>query len=228
MKKFLFVFFMLLLGQGCRKNDPDAIRGVYLFPQEVKDYTLFLPGTYWVYQDSISGIEDCVFVKNISMGIDTIASSSNSGGKEVVEFFGYETARSYDNYTYYYSSNTSFSDLCIDNNEKRPCFWTNREKYGLGNYFGGSFCFLYEFYDGAWSYSGWASGYSKVSVVSHWKSITLNSILYNSVVEINDNKNITENNNNTNFFFAKNIGIVRKELLDSNQTWNLIRYNIVQ
>ena len=227
-EKYLFTVFILLLWQGCRKKDPEAISGVYLFPQEIKDYTFFMPGTYWVYQDSISGVEDCVYVINYTAGIDTIDINSNNTGKEVVEYFGYETARTYDNFTYYYSSNTSFSDQCVDNNEKRPCFWTNREKWGPGNYVGGGFCFLYKFYDGAWSYSGWASGYSKVSIVSHWNSIILNSILYNSVVEFNDNKNITENDNQTNLFFARNIGIIRKELLDSNETWNLIRFNIVQ
>jgi len=30
------------------------------------------------------------------------------------------------------------------------------------------------------------------------------------------------------YYISKNIGIVRREQIDSNRTWNLIRYNIVQ
>ena len=37
-----------------------------------------------------------------------------------------------------------------------------------------------------------------------------------------------DDDQNTNYYIAKNIGIVRREQLDSNRTWNLIRYNIVQ
>ena len=37
-----------------------------------------------------------------------------------------------------------------------------------------------------------------------------------------------DDNQNTYYYIAKNIGIVRREQLDSNRTWNLIRYNIIQ
>lgn len=71
------------------KKDPDASSGVYPFPQEVNEYTLFMPGIYRVYQDSICGAEDCVYVLNYSAGIDTIDINSNNTGKEVVDFFEY-------------------------------------------------------------------------------------------------------------------------------------------
>jgi hypothetical protein len=227
MKNKMF-FFLICLFAGCRKKDPDAISGTYLLPQELKDYTLFLPGTYWVYQDSITGVEDCVYVINCNSGIDTIEINSDNAGKEIVEYFGYEVHRTSDNATFYYSSNTSFSDRCVDNDEKRPCFWTNRDKYYPGNYIGGGFCFLYEFYKGAWAYSTWSGFYSKVTTIDYWSTLKLNNNNYSSVSGFHDDKNITESNNRTIFYFSKHIGIIRMELLDSSQTRNLIRFNVVQ
>lgn len=228
MKKYFWLTFLLVFFSGCRKKNPELISGAYYLPKEVKDYTLFMPGTYWIYQDSISGIEDSVYVINYSGGIDTIDINSDNSGKEIVEYFGYETKRTYDNATFYYSSNTSFFFKCIESDEKRPCFWTNRDKYYPGNYIGGGFCFLYDFYIGFSSYTSLNSNHSRIEIIKKYDSMLLNGIIYSSVIQYNDNKNISENDNRTSFYFSKNIGIIRKELLDSNQTWNLIRYNIVQ
>ncbi|MDF2453926.1 MAG: hypothetical protein K0S26_3430 [Bacteroidota bacterium] len=41
-------------------------------------------------------------------------------------------------------------------------------------------------------------------------------------------QSMIDNKQDTYYYIAKNIGIVRREQLDSNRTWNLIRYNIVQ
>jgi hypothetical protein len=222
MNKYLF-FVLVIFLSGCRKKDDPEIGSIYLLPQEVKDYSLFLPGTYWIYQDSTTGNEDSVYVINSSNGKDTFDLKPDDPGDEVVEFFQFDTKSSFNNGEIFrYDCNTSFYQ-CVDSKQPKPCFYVDR-----ANSTGSGFCFLYDFYVGAWVYSSYAGFYSKITIVNKWSILNLNSINYNNVVELNDDKNITENSNRTNFFFAKNIGIVRKELLDSNRTWSLIRYKIVQ
>jgi hypothetical protein len=215
---------LVLFFCGCKKKEHgNVIGGVYLIPQEFKDYTLFLPGTYWIYQDSITGNEDSEYVINNSMGKDTFDLNPDAEGDEVVEYFQYDVRSSFQNGDgYRYDCNTSFYK-CVERQQAEPCFFLNR-----GNQSGSGFCFAYEFYDGFWFYCGYANKYSKITTIKHWPSLKLNNVQYNFIVEFYDDKNITEKSNKTNIFFTKNVGIVRKELLDSNQTWNLIRSNIVQ
>jgi len=218
----LITLFCLCFCSGCRKRDNRAIGDIYLIPQEVKDYTYFLSGTYWIYQDSITGNFDSVYVFDAYIDTDTIELKPDDPGKEIVEYYFYRTKSSYLNKMVTYDCNTSFYK-CVDNKEMRPCFYTTR-----GNSDGSGFCFFYEFYEGAWTYAGYGNIYSKITLVKNWGSFQLNNATYSNVVEFYDDKNITEDDNRTCFYFSKNIGIIRKEILDSNQTWNLIRYNIVQ
>jgi len=56
----------------------------------------------------------------------------------------------------------------------------------------------------------------------------VNGKIFNDIEQWYDSYNGTEYHIATNFFISKHVGIVKKMLLDSNKTWNLIRYNIVQ
>ncbi|MBL7891407.1 MAG: hypothetical protein JNL63_02155 [Bacteroidia bacterium] len=59
-------------------------------------------------------------------------------------------------------------------------------------------------------------------------SIIIQSGGYKSVVRFDDTYQYAERKNRTQVYIAKNIGIVKKVLLDSNHTWLLEKYNIVQ
>jgi hypothetical protein len=43
---------------------------------------------------------------------------------------------------------------------------------------------------------------------------------------MNEDMTLMENNQPTNHYFSEQAGLVRKELLDSNQVWNLVDYHI--
>src|SRR3954464_13908531 len=61
---------------SCAK-DENASGGwnhVWHIDKAVKEYALFKPGSYWVYQDSSTGILDSVYVYNYITGIDTVTS----------------------------------------------------------------------------------------------------------------------------------------------------------
>src|SRR5690606_22343723 len=100
MKKLYLLMFIgvLLLPVGCKK-EPKPIPGVTSFPQELKDLFYFQPGTWWIYEDSISGILDTITVE--SLDIDTLtyydAVDNIDGIYEVFELVSYST-----HYKYFY------------------------------------------------------------------------------------------------------------------------------
>jgi len=56
--KAILLMFILVLGftaLSCRKNPP-----TYYIPQDLKDYCMFPVGSWWVYEDSISGEKDSI------------------------------------------------------------------------------------------------------------------------------------------------------------------------
>ncbi len=72
------------------------------------DYGYFLPGTYWVYEDSVSGAIDSVWVYDAYKEIDTVSSSSSNGlDPGIYDWFKIKTRSSYFNADYYYWSNSS-------------------------------------------------------------------------------------------------------------------------
>ena len=73
---------------------------------------------------------------------------------------------------------------------------------------------------------GYGSGtyYSQLKVNMIYK----NYKSYENVIKMSDKYNIAEHSQSTIHFYADGVGLIRKELLDSNQVWNLIRYNIVK
>ena len=67
LRPFLLALPLLLAG-GCHKPEPDEPEAVPL-PAELKSYTLFEPGTYWIYQDSASQRLDSVWVVSIERSV---------------------------------------------------------------------------------------------------------------------------------------------------------------
>jgi hypothetical protein len=62
---FCCLSLLVLLTLSCNKPspEPDAV----LLPAELKDYTLFQPGTYWIYLDSATQQLDSVWVVSTEM-----------------------------------------------------------------------------------------------------------------------------------------------------------------
>jgi hypothetical protein len=58
-------------------------------------------------------------------------------------------------------------------------------------------------------------------------SIILNSE-YNNVIEVDDEYNAIENSQHTTHYYAQGVGLIKKELIDSNQVWLLIDFNVEQ
>ena len=174
----------------------------------------FKVGTYWVYQDSTSGALDSEWVYSSTDGFDTIRESYPSLPAGIYEWFKFRT---YSNYgpvnEIYYEVSMTFSS-------------PNRSRVFRFKDAAETICMTSLFIDGDINYPP-----PQGSVVTCKGTIGDMIILnhsYRNVVKFNDSKNITEKNNNTNFYFAEHSGIIRKELIDSARVWNLKQFQIVQ
>jgi hypothetical protein len=205
---------MLLLA-SCNKYEDLPDRTPHYPPQEVKDYCYFLPGTYWLYQDSLTGIKDSVYVISAGEGLDT---TYNSDGK-LLGFYGWFTTitkSSNTGDTYEYNFNASWST-----GNGHIVF-----RVRSGSNYGNTIGFLTPLMVGSAKNSIYSDGI--ITITGIYSNINVNSNLYHNIVEINDNKNSTEKNENTLFYYSKNIGIVKKKFMSSQQNWGLIKYNIIQ
>jgi hypothetical protein len=199
--------------------------------QDLTAYSYFKTGTYWIYKDSASGIEDSVYVF-----YDTVYSYYHSGNSIVSagNYNYYEChAHSYtDTYNYYYKIDMGYYG-------SNGVMGTWRIKTKPGDYVGQTFLMNNYFKNGSKSYPYTSPGI--VSYINYFDSINVNGNAFLNVVHFNDTKNASENlstpfgsiNPSTDFYIAKNIGIVKKHVYDTifntiNKTDNLIRYHIVQ
>ena len=219
--KFLYYalafFIFSVCSCSCDKEggDPEPLP-VIDAPQALKDYIVFKPGTYWIYKDSTSGVVDSVFVTDFIEGHDTLYPSHAASG--IYEWFQVNTHSALDGYDYYYKFNAD--DIYHIAN---TLYAVNREKLKPGDYVGTIYCFISPFTIGLTAYTV----YDVTTVSNYYSGITIGSHLFPEVVKIHETRNVTEEQQVTNFYFSKNIGIVRKELVDSSKVWNIERYFIV-
>lgn len=223
-----FVICMVI----CCKNDDksqEMAKGSYRLPQAIKDYNYFLEGTYWIYKDSVSGAEDSVYVYNAVNVFDTLEPGNQYGlPPAIYEAIETDMHSTYDEYNYYNIINTTYCIQCVDGNLQRPCYYVERTKTQPGDYVGYTYSFFYKF---QLHYSGYAhldNDGSRVELVATDLSLAIDTFFFDKVQKFYTNKNRIENDNNTNYYISPHFGIVRKELLDSNQVWNLVRCHIIQ
>jgi|GEM_PF-3858524 len=213
----VFICMLVITLAGCKKeNYVEEDTGPYYLPQEIKDYSMFKPGTYWVYIDSVSGNVDSMHVFNMVKGFDTLTYSDNV--LRPYEFFETQMQSSYDGYTYLIYCSSTYSTL---NNTRFPVFIT---KFKAGHAAGQSVMYMYKPFKGQVVYDANAT-----KIVNNvYPSIFMSGVLYKNVIDISHDKSVVDVSNNARKFFASNFGLIRKEYGDSNQVWILARSHIIQ
>lgn len=221
MKKIIFLSVLIVIFFTTCKKDPDASPqppGPAYTPQNLAAYSYFKTGTYWIYKDSTSGVEDSIYVYT-----DTSYSYYQNNGIQAegnYMFYNCIALSYYDTYHYHYS--ISMGNYILSTKE----VGTVRVRTKPTDYVGETYLMSNRFVTNdviTW-YLGAGSTYYK----EMRDSMNILGVNYLLVAKFYDTNNAAEYNSPTNFFIAKNIGIIRKEKLDSNKVWNLIRYNIVQ
>jgi hypothetical protein len=218
----LFLFFIAInIFLSCKKDPPVGGSGngdpVTHFSKTTLDYCFFKPGSWWVYVDSISGTKDSVYVTSSSLNNDTVTEEDNVGYTGIFERFYVYMDCSYLGFTqkqYAHSAASQYSNFDhVQYYRYKPGFTSGTESL-----------FLSTFQDG-FSY-GLSPGI--MTVIGKYDSILINNKYYKDVVLFYNDGNSAEYSNETYTYFAKDIGLVKKNIPDSSRNWVLINYNVVK
>lgn len=215
MKNKIHFLFLLCFLIGCRKEKHEE--EIKYIPQELKDYMYFKEGTWWVYEEESTHERDSVVVFYNDDSLITFDGSTGTPAG-TYEYFDCKTHSSHDDYGYYYSCNTTWT-----RNERTPVW---RDKTKPGDYVGTTIIMFDKFVVGVKLYPYTQNGI--VTFINIYDSLYIQGNFYFNVIQYNDSKNSTENEDSTNFYISRNIGIIRKELISNNQIWNLVSYHIIK
>lgn len=220
MKKLLSIlFFVSIVIGSCKKEPPPELPlGWDYVHQDLVAYTQFKTGTYWIYRDSLSGLEDSVYCY-----VDTSFMYHQTGCVQKdgdYMFYNCQFHSYLDGYDYY--NKISEGNYSITNGQLA----TVRVKYKPGDYAGETFIMSNCFRQG--NQATWYLGAGTVYYKAFYEAYAGIVDSFPKVVKFYDTENRTEFSSPTNFYISKNFGIIRKEILDSNKVWDLVRYHILQ
>ena len=80
----LFVAACLLAMMGCRDKDDLP---TYYIPQDMKDYVMFPVGSYWIYEDSLTGAIDSVYLAAQRTKIENLADEDTRKAENLEQYF---------------------------------------------------------------------------------------------------------------------------------------------
>lgn len=209
--KFIFCCFLLPLAAmvfwGCPSEKPI---GDIKMLQELRDYTIFREGTYWIYQDLAKDIEDSVYITKTEDY--ELRGNPNEGctmsGTEIYFYSTYYQKNFIQDFEFY--CNLSNFQRSIINSDMNVIFFS-------GSYYENEKERPLHFGDKAW-YTTYDTLYPLYSLLNksyeHVKVFSVSAIQYNTIMPIKS-------------YHAPHIGMIQKEMEDST-VWQLVRYNIVQ
>ena len=186
--------------------------------ERIKDHYYFKTGSWWVYQEvnshqldsqwvSKGWVNDCKFRLTIKTTLDD-----------------YDRER----WTHLLTPSENCGLV-----EKRRLAYIERSKTKAGGFIGTSYIGI--FYpvvgDSLGNYGGGYPSYTADSwlrIRNVYESYSVLNTTYSNVIEISDDYNAVEHSQPTTHWYAEGVGLIKKELIDSNQTWLLIKYNVEQ
>ncbi|MFK8037723.1 MAG: hypothetical protein AB8B74_05495 [Crocinitomicaceae bacterium] len=214
--KYLLFLVIAILTIQCRKDR--RLLFCEEFPQDcvdiftVKDHFFFDVGTYWVYQEETSGQLDSQWV-------------SQANTYSNVCWFDYRIRSSIT--SHYFDISTILLTSAIDSglvDKKVVNVYVSRSKTKPGGFIGSSKIASFPYIEKTYIYN--SGGELTLSAILN--DYKLGGKTFLDVKEFSEQRNISENKQPTLHYYAKNIGLIRKKLIDSSEVWSLIRYNIVQ
>jgi len=216
----LLAIALLTLSLSCCKRDDDAPSEpiTLLAPQEVKDYVLFQPGTYWVYENSITQELDSVYVYETLNEITRF-----EGDGQIVDFeqIIVNTFSEFEQYNHKYKLDAPVLEALQFYNPR-----IKRVKTKPGDYVGETIVLFHPYNVGDKRYPLGTNGY--VELIDFKLSFELGGNIYQEVLIYKNVEDASEGYKNVNYYFAKHIGLIKREIIDNTESWELIRYNIVK
>lgn len=219
-KLILILIISYLIGfQSCEKYD------YYKMSDEIKQWSAFKEGSYWIYYNDSLNIEDSIFVTSYSEYIRIDLIDDNIFYEELL---------------YFKSSN--INDSIIISYQLYPkkygdydfIIMEEANKYLNIRYSG--IILTIPIVDEVQSYYG-GGEYEKTEFIEQYSSYKISNISYNNVIYLKSSvititlDSLKEKNKVTNeYWLAKNYGIIKKIIRnkDEAQQWELVRCNIIQ
>jgi hypothetical protein len=205
---------------GCKKDEPIPCQETGNENcediQNVKHFFYFKVGSYWVYEEETSGDLDTVYV--------TEASENPSNYDFDVRMYS-----SYQDFYYHFWPEYFPGDQ--DCPEAGPickrCLSVKRSKYrpGVIVYQANCFMFIPQVGQSEFNYNSSISN-NKVITDEIDDSFFNGTLQFERTVKMYEINTVMEGYQPTNHYFSENVGLTRKELIDSNQVWNLVDYYI--
>lgn len=224
MKKIFIVMMTLSLVFACKKDPEQNLDYCELHPQEcvdmreVKNWFYFNYGSWWVYEEVNSGQRDSLYVLETFSDTNTYYFSTT--------LFDAQTEYRYR----FWTEGLDSDEMMVKKSKKSVNI--KRSKGKPGELVGENYCFTFYplegKYVGTYAFISGIRYFGDLTVEEFYDVYSLNDSTFNEVVKINEEYTSIENGQQTNHFYASGVGLIRKELIDSNQTWNLVKYNIEQ
>jgi hypothetical protein len=216
---FLATLLLFLASSSCKdknkktycEENPSGCQSVVA----AKDFFVFKVGSWWVYEEETTHERDSMYVTE----------SYNSNGYD----FLVKIKSSLTDFEYiYWPIYAGGNNACSETSPVRgKCIYIKRSKGKPGEFIGEDYCFFVNFkIDDGIFISNINFPNNKLRVQEISSNYTLDNLSFNQTVKMFEDHTFIESNNPTNHYFARNVGLVRKELLDSNQVWNLVSYHI--
>ena len=208
---------------ACRKDD--SMHHCQEFPgdcvdvREVKDYFYFNYGSWWVYEEENSGKRDSVYV------IETFSDTSSY-------YFNTKVHSTYDDYNYRFWTNSVTGDKYKNLVEKsiRSTSVTRSKTGSEEGFVAEAHCFIFYPVVGKYmySYGGAYLSNNVLKVENIFTDYSTPEKIFESVIVVTEEHTAIEESQPTVHYYSPNVGLIKKELLDSNQIWNLVDYLIVK
>lgn len=187
---------------------------------ESKDFFLFKVGSYWVYEEETTHERDSMYV--------TECINDENGYNFSIRIHSALTDYDYHFWPTFYPN----IDGCNQTGTViKKCLYVNRSKGKFQDNLGDAKAFFINYHEGDILNTGSDMDYcpnGKLIVSEVDSSYLLSNQIFHNVVKIFESCPRHEGFQPVNTYYSKNIGIIRKELLDSNQVWNLVNHYVIQ
>ena len=224
----LLLCLSLLLPLSCKKDPPPEPEAVPL-PAGLKAYTLFQPGTYWIYQDSTSRQVDSVWVVSAEIRVVRSLLRGRKTPDMKYETFRLQTRskQGAPDQVFSVKRNCSLPGR-EDGDDKFPC-WTVQRGIYLPNStldVGGAYVFPYTIPRGQVRV-GYLDG---TTPYWHTQPLRLGDATYPNVLEVKILGDASEGGWPSHYYWAPGLGIVRQRVKVDGiaYTRTLLRSRIVQ
>jgi hypothetical protein len=222
MKVTISFFLLLFFLQACKDKDTqtacEKAPETCQYLSEAKDYFAFKEGSWWVYEEETTHERDSVYVTSFINN----ASSHYFKTKLLSVRDSFET--------WYFPADFYEGNGCsYPGPVNKRCLYIRKIKAKFQNHLGETTIMFFKNNIGEYLYTGGGLSiceYNKITITNIWETYPLGNLNFNKVIEVSEDCTHFEGDQPVKFVFAKGVGLIKKTLVDSNETWNLVSYHI--